>query len=77
MLHPCAAPLPDIRIVFVRHSRPAAQTTTDAAGIYRIRLSAGRYAIRLPGHDRWRPTEVSVVRGRIAHVDIAIDALDG
>lgn len=69
--HPCTA-LPDVKIVFLRHGRPVAQTTTDDAGSYRIRLRAGRYGIRLPGSSRWLPSRVRVLRGQTMRVNIAI-----
>jgi Carboxypeptidase regulatory-like domain len=74
---PCTDPIPDVKIVFLRQSQPVGQTTTTDAGTYRIRLQAGRYGIRLPGRDQWQPTQVRVLRGRTARLNIAIDALNG
>lgn len=76
-LHPCSPPLPDVRIVFLRQGHVVAETSTNADGTYRIRLHAGLYAIRLPGRDRWQPTRVDVLGGRVTRVDIAIDSLTG
>jgi hypothetical protein len=65
--------VPGARIVFLRNGRPVAHTTTRANGTYRIRLAAGRYAIRVRSGRRWTPTHVRVRRGRTTRLDIAID----
>jgi hypothetical protein len=74
---PCTDPIPGIKIVFLRHGYPVGRTTTTDAGTYRIRLQAGRYGIQLPGRNQWQPTQVRVLRGRTASLNIAIDALSG
>ena len=76
-LHPCLSPLPGVRIVFLRRGRAVGETSTNADGGYRIRLSVGLYAIRLPGRDRWQPTRVDVLGGRVMRLDIAIGTLTG
>ena len=71
----CSEPLPGIRILFVRDGRTVKQTTSGADGIYRVRLRAGRYGVRVPGHQRWQPSGVRVLRGQVSRVDISIDTL--
>lgn len=72
---PCGQPVPGIKIVFLSHGRPVAHTTTIGDGTYRIRLRAGRYGIRLPGHTHVQPSHAQVVRGQVTRLDIAFDAL--
>jgi hypothetical protein len=70
---PCYGPAKDVRLIFLRHSRPVARTTTNSDGLYRIRLAAGRYGIRVRSGLRWTPTSVLVRRGSVIRVDISID----
>jgi hypothetical protein len=70
---PCDAPAAGTKITFLRNGRPVAHVTTRVDGSYRIRLAGGRYGIRVRGAFRWTPTRVLVRRGRVTHLDIAID----
>jgi hypothetical protein len=70
---PCYGPAVGVRLVFLRDGRPVAHTTARDDGAYRIRLTAGRYGIRVRGWRRWTPTHVRVRRGRVTHLDVAID----
>jgi hypothetical protein len=73
---PCGEPVAGVTIVFLRHGHPVAHTTSASDGTYRIRLRGGvRYGIRVRGHDHSTPGTVRVRRGRVTHVDIAIDTL--
>ena len=74
---PCGEPVPGVKIVFLRHGQPVAQTTTTNVGTYRIRLHAGSYGVRLPGQNQWKPTQVRVLRGTTTRVNITIDSLTG
>ncbi|HEX4521845.1 MAG TPA: hypothetical protein VH063_19985 [Gaiellaceae bacterium] len=73
---PCA-PMPDVKLVFLRNGSPVARTTSGDLGTYRIRLSAGTYGIRLPGRRNWLPARARVRRGQVTRVDIAVGAPAG
>ena len=68
---PCV-PVPHARIVFLRHGHPVAHTTSSDFGSYRIRLTAGRYGIRVSGYNGTQPAQVRVRRAQVKRVDISV-----
>lgn len=70
---PCYAPAVGVKLVFFRHGRAVGHTKTRAGGHYRIRLAAGRYAIRVRSGLSWKPRHVRVRSGRVTRLHIAID----
>lgn len=70
---PCSVPASGVMIVFLRGGRAIARATTRADGSYRLRLAAGRYAIRLRGWRHWTRTHLLVRGGRVTRLDVAID----
>ena len=68
---PCV-PVPNAKIVFLRHGHPVAHTTSSDFGSYRIRLTAGRYGIRVWGYDGAQPVHVRVRRAQVKRVDITV-----
>jgi len=71
---PCTV-LPGVELVFYRHGRPVARTTSTDAGAYRIRLRAGRYGIRIPGRATVLTSRVRVLRGQVTRVNIELGPL--
>jgi hypothetical protein len=73
---PCDAPV-QVTLVFARAGRDVARTRSDAAGLYRIVLPPGYYAVRTVeriGISRnIRPREVRVRPGRFDRIDFSID----
>ena len=74
---PCDEPAANVQLVFVRNGVVVSRVRTSATGKYRLALSPGRYAVRLPGKPGLgrivKPQTARVLRGRYARVDFAID----
>ena len=70
---PCSKPAPGVKLVFLRDGRRVASATTNKRGRYRIRLSHGRYAVRV-GARALKPAMVSVPSGRFAPRNFTYDA---
>src|SRR6476660_10487920 len=74
---PCDEPAANVQLVFLRNGVVVSRARTSATGRYRITLSPGRYAVRLPGKPGIgrvvKPQTVRVLRGRNIRVDFSID----
>ena len=74
---PCDEPAANVQLVFLRNGVVVSRARTSATGGYRITLSPGRYAVRLPGKPGIgrvvKPQTVRVLRGRNVRVDFSID----
>jgi hypothetical protein len=74
---PCTEPARNITLLFSRNSRVVGRAVTDTAGRYRVRLSAGVYAVRRPGSvgigRGIEPNRARVYAGRFVRVDFSID----
>lgn len=74
---PCSAPAANVTIVFARGGREAARVTTRRDGSYRVALTPGVYRARtlakLVIGRGLTPARVTVVSGRRARVDFALD----
>ncbi len=74
---PCDEPAGNVQLVFLRNGVVVSRVRTNAAGTYRLALSPGRYAVRLPGKPGLRrivkPQTARVLRGRYSRVDFSID----
>ena len=72
----CSKPAAHIPLVFSQHGRRVASTRTDRHGAYRLRLAAGRYAVRVASSRRaasLRPAAATVPRARYARVGFTYD----
>ena len=74
---PCDEPAANVQLVFLRNGVVVSRVRTSATGRYRLALSPGRYAVRLPGKPGLgrivKPQTARVLRGRYARVDFSID----
>jgi len=74
---PCDEPAANVQLVFVRNGVVVSRVRTSATGKYRLALSPGRYAVRLPGKPSIgrivKPQTARVFRGRNTRVDFSID----
>ena len=74
---PCDEPAANVQLVFVRNGVVVSRVRTSATGKYRLALSPGRYAVRLPGKPGLgrivKPQTARVLRGRYTRVDFSID----
>ena len=74
---PCTAPAKNVTLLFSRNGRTVGRTVTDDAGRYRVRLSAGVYAVRRPGSmgigRGIEPNRARVYADRFSRVDFSID----
>jgi hypothetical protein len=68
---PCDRPAARVRLIFTRLDHSFA-TSTDRAGVYRIRLTPGIYAVRASAGMSMRPRAVKV-RAPTTRLDLAID----
>jgi hypothetical protein len=62
-----------VKLAFLRDGRRVASATTDKRGRYRVRLSQGRYAVRV-GARALKPATVTVPNGRFAPRNFTYDA---
>jgi hypothetical protein len=72
----CEAPARGILLQFTRDGKVVAEVKTTSSGTYSVRLTAGTYAVRVPGQrigTGLTPKVVRVPRGRIARVDFHLD----
>jgi hypothetical protein len=72
----CSKPAAHVPLVFSRHGRRVAATRTDRRGAYRIRLTPGKYAVRVASGRRGarlRPAAATVPPARYARVGFAYD----
>jgi len=75
--HPCSKPLPGFRVVFSRRRVVVARAVTDRRGRYRVRLSAGKYAVTTPRRSMGRglhPARISVPTAGRAIRNFTFDA---
>jgi hypothetical protein len=74
---PCDEPAANVQLVFLRNGVVVSRVRTSATGRYRLALSSGRYAVRLPdkpGLGRIvKPQTARVLGGRYTRVDFSID----
>jgi hypothetical protein len=71
---PCTAPYAHATLVFTRPGKTSRRVTTDAKGKYRLGLPPGRWSLRVrEAQFTWKPTTVTVPRGRYAHVNVSVD----
>jgi len=71
---PCTAPFVRATLLFSRPGTTTRRVTTDAKGRYRIALLPGRWSLRVQNaHFGWKPTSVTVPRGRYGHVNVNVD----
>jgi carboxypeptidase family protein len=71
---PCTAPYAHATLLFSRSGMTTRRVTTGAQGTYRIALSPGRWSLRVQtAQFGWKPTAVTVPRGRYAHVNVDVD----
>jgi hypothetical protein len=74
---PCDEPAANVQLVFLRNGVVVSRVRTSATGRYRLALSPGRYAVRLPGKPGLgrivKPQTARVLRGRYTRVDFSID----
>jgi hypothetical protein len=74
---PCDEPAANVQLVFLRNGVVVSRVRTSATGKYRLALSPGRYAVRLPGKPGLgrivKPQTARVLRGRYTRVDFSID----
>lgn len=74
---PCDEPAANVQLVFVRNGVVVSRVRTNATGRYRLALSPGRYAVRLPGKPGLgrivKPQTARVLRGLYTRVDFSID----
>ena len=74
---PCDEPAANVQLLFVRNGVVVSRVRTNATGRYRLALSPGRYAVRLPGKPGIgrivKPQTARVLRGRYTRVDFSID----
>jgi hypothetical protein len=74
---PCTEPARNITLLFFRNDRVVGRAITDSAGRYRLRLPAGRYAVRRPGAAGigrgLEPNHARVYARRFVRVDFSID----
>ena len=73
---PCDQPAANVQLLFVRNG-VVSRVRTNATGRYRLALSPGRYAVRLPGKPGLgrivKPQTARVLRDRYTRVDFSID----
>jgi hypothetical protein len=69
---PCDGPAKNVSLSFTRAGR-VTRTTTDAAGAYRVQLTAGYYTVQSSRGLSIRPRRVHVVAGGIRLLDFTID----
>jgi hypothetical protein len=72
---PCSAPA-QVTLVFSRRGHASLRTQSNADGIYKIRLPAGRYVVRTTEKVFGRipePRAATVPRARFARIDFSID----
>ena len=73
---PCERPAAGVVLEFKRAGHVVARVRTTAAGAYRVKLRAGRYAVatvpRRPGGEL-TPRAVRVSKGRMARRDFHLD----
>jgi hypothetical protein len=74
---PCDEPAANVQLVFLRNGAVVSRVRTSPTGRYRLALSSGRYAVRLPGKPGLgrivKPQTARVLRGRYTRVDFSID----
>jgi hypothetical protein len=74
---PCDEPAANVQLVFLRNGVVVSRVRTSATGTYRLALSPGRYAVKLPGKPGLgrivKPQTARVLRGRYSRVDFSID----
>src|SRR6059058_5238423 len=74
---PCDEPAKDVTLLFSHNDRVVGRVVTDEQGRYRLRLSAGLYAVRRPAaasiDRKLEPNRVRVYAGRLTQVDFSID----
>ena len=74
---PCDEPAANVQLVFLRNGVVVSRVRTNVMGRYRLALSPGRYAVRLPGKPGLgrivKPQTARVLRGRYSRVDFSID----
>jgi hypothetical protein len=73
---PCDGPAPGVTLSFLRNGHVLGRVVTGRGGVYRIRLSAGSYAVRTsrkPFGTIPSPPSARVLAGRARRVDFAID----
>ena len=74
---PCSAPAKNITLLFSRDGRVVAQSKTDLAGRYHLRLRPGIYGVALTTTPRvgrgLEPDQARVRLGRYLRLDFSID----
>ena len=74
---PCDEPAANVQLVFERNGVVVSRVRTTTMGTYRLALSPGRYAVRLPGKPGLgrivKPQTARVFLGRYTRVDFSID----
>lgn len=73
---PCQEPAPRLVLQFRRDGVVRATVRTNDRGRYVVRLAPGRYSVTTPRLRPWQtlsPQLVRVPRGRLGHVNFALD----
>lgn len=73
----CDAPAANTKLLFFRKDVQVASVRTSAAGMYRIAIGPGRYAVRVALKSgigrRLQPSSVRVFPGRFLRVNFSLD----